>query len=99
MIEKNEQKRIREVMAQNTPKKTKSSEEQEIQTLKEEIKTKTGNILDQSIFFLTQGSLYLYKCADNEVCTDNFCTRRQGGSSFPYCTDNKSLMYSHLPDL
>jgi len=48
VIEKNEQKRIREVMAQNTPKKTKSSEEQEIQSLKEEIKTKTGNILDQS---------------------------------------------------
>ncbi len=41
-IEKNEQKRIRELMAQNTPKKSSSSQEQEILALKEEIKTKTG---------------------------------------------------------
>ncbi len=41
-IEKNEQKRIRELMAQNTPKKSSTSQEQEILALKEEIKTKTG---------------------------------------------------------
>ena len=34
-LEKNEQKRIREVMARNTPKKSNSSLEQEVQTLKE----------------------------------------------------------------
>ena len=44
-LEKNEQKRIREVMARNTPKKSNNNLEQEINTLKDEIKTKNGEQL------------------------------------------------------
>jgi hypothetical protein len=44
-LERNEQKRIREVMARNTPKKSNNNLEQEINTLKDEIKTKNGEQL------------------------------------------------------
>ena len=59
-LEKNEQKRIREVMARNTPKKSNSNLEQEIQALKE---TKAGqfNYLNATSFLGNCSTVSVYK--------------------------------------